>query len=261
MARIYPLFSSSSGNAHFIGTPSGGVLIDAGVSYKRLVAALRLNGIEPEAVRAIFITHDHSDHINGLRVFSKCCKAPVYATFGTLSYLRNQGILDRGIEREIGDEGVEAGGFFVTAFRTPHDAPGSVGYRIHTPDGKSCAVCTDLGHVTEEIDRRISGCDLVLIESNYDEDMLKNGPYPYPLKKRIASPTGHLSNADSAREVRRLIESGTRRIVLGHLSRENNTPAVAERTLLDILGADFRRNVDYMLSVAPVETSGLSISF
>lgn len=261
MARIYPLFSSSSGNAHFIGTPAGGILIDAGVSCKKLVSALRLNGIEPEAVRAIFITHDHSDHINGLRVFGKCCKAPVYATLGTLKYLDSQGILCSLKADVIGSGGVDAAGFHVTAFHTPHDAAESVGYRIHTPDGKICSICTDLGHITEEVDRGISGCGLVLLESNYDDNMLKSGPYPYSLKKRIASLTGHLSNTESAREARRLIESGTRRIILGHLSRENNTPRLAEETLIKTLGSELVRNRDYMLTVAPVETSGLSIVF
>lgn len=261
MARIYPLFSSSSGNAHFIGTPEGGILIDAGVSCRRLASALRLNGIEPQAVRAVFVTHDHSDHIGGLKTFTKCFKTPVYASAGTLSYLERQEMLCGCRAEVVGESGAEAGGFFVTAFHTPHDALESVGFKIHTPDGKICAVCTDLGHVTEEIDRKLSGCGLVLLESNYDENMLRTGPYPYPLKKRIASPNGHLSNRDSAREVKRLIESGTRRIILGHLSRENNTPAVAERTLEETLGEEIIRNRDYMLTVAPVETDGLSISF
>ena len=261
MARIYPLFSSSSGNSHFIGTPSGGILIDAGVSCRRLVNALRQNDIPPEAVKAVFITHNHSDHISGLRVFENCFKAPVFASGETLDYLFDNGHLAPETDcGEIGG-GVDASGFFVSSFSTPHDAPGSVGYKIHTPDGKICCVCTDLGYVTDEIDTELRGSDLVLLESNYDESMLRNGGYPYVLKQRIASKTGHLSNKDSAREVRVLIESGTQRIILGHLSRENNTPIVAENTLLRELGNDFVRNRDYMLTIAPIETKGLGVVF
>lgn len=262
MARIYPLFSSSSGNSCFIGDQSGGILIDAGTSCRRLTAALRLSGIYPEAVRAIFVTHDHSDHIGALRVFTKCRPVPVYGSKGTLTYLENSGNISPCSETAVIDEnGAEAAGYFVRAFHTPHDAIESVCYKITAPDGKTCCVCTDLGYVPDEISRELHGSDLVLLESNYDESMLRNGPYPYQLKQRIASKLGHLSNSDSAREVRKLIESGTRQIILGHLSQHNNTPAVAEAALMRELGKDFMRNRDYVLTVAPVETKGLGVAF
>lgn len=261
MSRIYPLFSSSSGNSCFVGSPSGGILIDAGVSCKKLIGALVQNEIPVEAVKAIFVTHDHSDHIAGLRVFTKAHKVPVYASPGTLGWLEQKGhILSESRSMEVGSE-EEVCGFCVKSFKTPHDAVESVGYRVLTPDGKAMCLCTDLGHITDEIDDCLMGCDLVFLESNYDERMLRTGPYPFTLKQRIASSDGHLSNAASSKEVRRLIENGTTRIILGHLSRENNTPQIAENTLMRELGEDFRREIDYLFYIAPIETPGMAVTF
>lgn len=261
MSLIYPLFSSSSGNSCFIGSSEAGILIDAGTSCRRLVSALKTCGIEPEAVKAVFITHDHSDHIGALKIFTKNYPVPVYGSKGTVTYLENAGIIADGPRNVVDEKGSEVAGFYVRAFHTPHDAMESVFYKINTPDGKTACVCTDLGYVPDEIDAELLGSDLVLLESNYDENMLKTGPYPYSLKVRIASELGHLSNTDSAREVRRLIQNGTTRIILGHLSRHNNTPSVAERTLLKTLGSEFVRNRDYILNIAPVETCGMGMSF
>lgn len=261
MSRIYPLFSSSSGNSSFIGTPDGGILIDAGVSCKKLVGALIQNDIPPEAVKAIFVTHDHSDHIAGLRVFTKAHKVPVYASPKTLDWLiKKDHISSSGECMEVGGE-VNVWGFSVKSFKTPHDAVESVGYRVTAPDGKVMCLCTDLGHITDEIESGLLGCDLVLLESNYDERMLRTGPYPFPLKQRIASKDGHLSNVASSKEVRKLIENGTTRIILGHLSRENNTPQIAENTLMRELGEDFKRGSDYLFYIAPIETAGMAVTF
>lgn len=261
MAKIYPLFSSSSGNAHYIGDEHAGILIDAGVSCKRLTQGLLQNDITTQAVKAIFITHNHVDHISGLKIFTKAHPVPVIATEQTLEYLIDHNHIDAKCRLiAISDHDITGFGFSVKAFSTPHDAVGSVGFRVKTPDDKIVSVCTDLGYVTRNIEDNLSGADLVLLESNYDEHMLKVGPYPYSLKQRILSPNGHLSNADSSREVRKLIESGTSKIILGHLSRENNTPIVAENTLMRELGSDFKRGDDYLLHIAPVETKGLAVA-
>lgn len=261
MARIYPLYSSSSGNSSFIGSPSGGILIDAGLNCKRLSAALAQNDIPAEAVKAIFITHDHSDHVSALKVFTKSHRVPVYAAPATMKWLTEGGYINSvGECMEIGSQMV-VGDFCVTSFKTPHDAVQSVGYKISTPDGKKMAVCTDLGCVTDEVHENLVGCDLVLLESNYDERMLRTGSYPYVLKQRIASRDGHLSNTASSHEIKRLIASGTTRIILGHLSRENNTPQIAENTLMRELGSDFTRNRDYILNIAPIETVGMAVTF
>ena len=261
MSRIYPLFSSSSGNSCFLGTPDEGILIDAGLNCRRLCHALLQNDIPVEAIKAVFITHDHTDHISALKVFNKHYDIPVYATGKTMRWLIDGGHLCRGCcQQDVGEE-IVIGDFSVTSFKTPHDAIESVGYRIVMPDGKVCTYCTDLGHVTKEVDENLRESDLVFLESNYDENMLRNGPYPFMLKQRIASPDGHLSNSASAKELHSLIENGLTKIILGHLSRENNTPHVAENTLMRELGDDFRRNRDYLLYIAPVETTGMAVTF
>ena len=257
MARIYPLFSSSSGNSIFVGGKNGGVLIDDGVSYKRLCAAMQRCGLEMDAIKAVFITHDHSDHIGGLKTFSSKHNVPVYALPMTAEKLIKSEIV---LSVTPLCETVFVEGMEVSFFRTPHDTDESCGYRIKTADGKVCAVCTDLGHITDEVDNGIFGCDLVMIEANYDVNMLKNGPYPFYLKTRISSERGHLSNDDCARQIERLIENGTMRFVLGHLSQHNNTPEKAESTIESYLKG-YKRNCDYILNVAPVETEGECMIF
>lgn len=256
MVRIYPLFSSSKGNSTFIGNPDGGILIDAGVTCKKLTDGLAYNNIPLEAVKAVFITHGHSDHVKGLSVFTKKTKVPVFARNITMKYLvDNNCINDESNKFIISDDEIEICSFKISSFETPHDAEQSCGYIIETADGKRIAVCTDLGYVTQTVDSNLCGCDAVLLESNYDETMLKNGSYPYYLKKRISSDNGHLSNDDCAKQIEKLVENGTTRFILGHLSQENNTPSTAEQTVLTQLKS-YERDKDYILKVAPVNTDG-----
>lgn len=261
MARIYPLFSSSKGNSTFLGTEDGGILIDCGVSFKRLSAALELNRIPLKAIRAVFITHEHSDHVSGLKMLTKAAGCPVYGQKRTLQRLADSDKISAGSPIiELKDKAISAAGMEVSCFNTPHDTIQSCGYRIHTEDDKYCAVCTDLGHITEEVDAALTGCRLVLLESNYDENMLRTGGYPLYLKERILSCNGHLSNDDCAQQVGRLISRGTTHFILGHLSQDNNRPQIADSTVQNSL-TQYTRGKDYLLGVAPVETRGGAVIF
>lgn len=261
MARFYPLFSSSDGNASYIGGRNAGILIDAGMSCKRLLEALGRCGIQKESIQGIFITHTHSDHIKGLRVLAGKLKVPVCGTAETLHTLHLKEAIPAGVQTIPTDQGVvSCGGCEVTAFPTMHDAPGSCGYRIRTTDDRYCAVCTDLGVVTDTVRNALSGCDLVLLEANYDPAMLRSGPYPPELKQRILSEYGHLSNADSAALAAQLVRKGTTRLLLGHLSQQNNTPLLAAQAVLEGL-REFQKDFDYQLGIAPVETPGGAVIF
>ncbi|MBP3270806.1 MAG: MBL fold metallo-hydrolase [Ruminococcus sp.] len=251
MARIYPLFSSSKGNCTYLGDAYGGLLVDCGVSCKRVCDAFTENGLVPDAVKAVFITHTHSDHISGLKVFLKKYPVPVYASSMTLRVLGSKGVLPEGHECHEVDSGrVTAWKFIVRAFPTPHDCPGSCCYQFTYPDGKTAAVCTDLGVMTDEIYEGLRGSRLILLESNYDADMLRNGRYPADLKARIAGGWGHLSNNACGENMMRFFRDGTVHFVLGHLSEENNTPQLAERSAVEAM-QPLRRERDYAMYIAP----------
>lgn len=264
MARIFPICSSSSGNATFIGTRGHGILVDAGCSFRALKNSLELIDTAMNQIEALFITHEHIDHIKGLLQFTKQTKIPVFASPGTIAQLRTsvKDVIPEEVRLyDIIHEPYESADFTVRAFHTPHDTPESVGYRIEHA-GKRIAVCTDLGKITSEVEDSLLGCDAVLLESNYDPAMLaKNLGYPADLKRRIAGDKGHLSNNAAAEFAGKLIESGTTHLVLGHLSRENNTPSTAERCVEEYLRTrGLRRESDYTLDVAPVMTQGRYIA-
>ncbi len=256
MSKFYSLFSSSQGNASFVGSASGGILIDAGISCRRLTKALEAHEIPPEAVRGIFVTHSHSDHVAGLRVFLKKYPIPVYATQDTLDGIQKNACLppEAPLYCVTQTIPVSVADVQVTPFSTMHDAAGSCGYRIEMADGQTCAVCTDLGCVTSDVLDAVSGTDLVLLEANYDPQMLRTGPYPPPLQARIRGEYGHLSNGDSASLAERLVQSGTTRLVLGHLSEHNNTQRLAKETVLTHLQEQgMAQNRDFLLQVSTPE--------
>lgn len=242
---LHTLASGSSGNAAVISCGEVHVLLDAGISCRRIVQGLRELGLEAEDLSAVLITHTHSDHISGLETLLKRCGAPVLASRRTCAGLRYR---IAGIEprlRALEGE-VSLGPLTVTSFPTSHDAAGSCGYRIG-----DVGALTDTGYVTPEAREALLGVPLLLLEANHNVEMLWSGPYPYPLKLRIAGPEGHLSNDDAAAFARESVLAGTREIILAHLSRENNTPAAA----LDAVGRALS-DLDFpaALSAAPRDT-------
>lgn len=252
MSKFCSLFSSSSANSTYISTSTGAVLIDAGNSAKQIILSCENHGLDVDAIKAIFITHEHSDHVKGVRVLANKLNVPIYATKKTLEAMIDKKIVDcKNTLIPIDASGAEAGGMEIFPFSTPHDSVDSVGYRINLPDGRKISTCTDIGTVTDGVLKAVSGSDLVLLESNHDVFMLKNGPYDYYLKQRILSSTGHLPNDECAKTALKLLESGTTRFVLGHLSRQNNTPQKAygeTKSAFDNVGAE--ENFDYTLCVA-----------
>lgn len=260
MARLCPLFSGSSGNSYYIGSRSGGLLIDAGRSAKQLEGMLRLCGIDPLAIGGILVTHEHTDHVSGLRVFAKKFGTPIYASAGTLRALAPS---LEGLETHTAHPGLELSGMEVEPFPTSHDCAEPTGYRIRTQDGRTFALATDLGQVTDTVRGHLLGADFVVIESNHDLELLRTGPYPAMLKRRILSERGHLSNRACAALLPELLQSGARRFLLAHLSHENNTPALALGASLEALTrAGYVREVDFLLDVAqPENRAGKSIIF
>ena len=239
--RIISLYSGSTGNSFVISSPSGALLIDAGKNAKRLCTALAEVGIDADSIGAILVTHEHTDHVSALPVFLKKHPVPVHIAYGCAYKLLPHPSVEPllNMHPPIHEECIC--GMRVISFPTPHDSRASVGYRIEILDEDKnvtyrIGYATDIGYVTHEIEEGLSGCDAVILESNHDYDMLMTGPYPYDLKKRIASRRGHLSNPDSAALAARLCAAGTKKLMLAHLSQENNLPDIAYDECVSAVG-------------------------
>lgn len=238
---VCPLVSGSSGNATYVAAGKTRILIDCGKSGRCLENCLRQIGVEPSSLTALLTTHAHFDHTQGLGVFSRKYNLPIYASIGTWDEMQKRGTLGEVAVRNMKifqsdgpNRTLDLGDLEATFFSTPHDARDSVGY-VLTDGRRKFALATDCGTVTETLRKRLVGADVVLLEANYDREMLTKGPYPYPLKQRILSDSGHLDNAEAGRFAVELVKSGVRRIFLGHLSKENNTPRIAYDAVAGIL--------------------------
>ena len=251
MTTVHTLASGSSGNAAVLSCGDTHLLIDAGISCRRITAALKELGLSPAELGAILITHTHTDHIAGLNVLLKKTACPVLATARTCRELnyRLPGIESR---LQAADSPVILGDVEITPVPTSHDAPGSCGWRFDTDSG-SVGFLTDTGYITDEAADLLPGVDLAILEANHDVEALRSGPYPYYLKQRILGLEGHLCNEDAAAFAVTLAENGAGEIVLAHLSRDNNTPAMALNAVESALSA---AGLSPLLTVAPRDTVG-----
>lgn len=253
--RLTIFASGSSGNCALVSHGDTHLLVDAGLSARRISAALAHWNLSPERLAGCLITHTHTDHIAGLATLTKHFSFPLYATAPAGRQLAYRLPVDHLLRTLEPPDSAVIGGITVRAIPTSHDAPGSAGYRFTAPDGRSACLVTDLGVVTPEVEEGVRGVDAAVIECNHDPDRLQSGPYPYYLKSRIAGPQGHLSNADGARLCALCAQSGAHTVVLAHLSRENNTPALARAAVSQALEGFQSVRVE----VAPVWDDGLLI--
>ena len=240
MVKFMSLSSGSCGNCYYLGNEKGGIIIDAGVSLRRLKKVLQEYDMTMDSFSAVLVTHDHLDHIRHLGSFCKRLAKPVYTTETIHNALARhtftaptigpcRKVLSEGEWNQIGD-------FNVRYFVVPHDATQTVGYAIEL-EGRRFVIMTDIGRMTDEAVEYARQADTVVIESNYDMDMLMSGPYPYELKMRIVQGCGHLSNDECASAIRRFYHSGLKNIFLCHLSENNNTPEQAYRCSLEALSS------------------------
>ena len=236
MIKLVSLFSGSSGNCIFLSNGITRILIDAGLSGKRIESALAEVGERPADLSAILVTHEHSDHTMGIGVIARRYKIPIHASNGTWEALgKVPGKL--GPDQKcifVPGERFRIGEVEVEPFTIPHDAAEPVGYSFYL-ENRKVTVATDLGHMNRTLLRNLEGSDLVLLESNHDIEMLKMGRYPWPLKQRILGDHGHLCNDMAGKVVAHLVQNGTKGVLLGHLSHENNFPELAWQTAANAL--------------------------
>ena len=254
--ELFSIASGSSGNCICIGSDSTHIMIDVGISGKKVDAGMKEMGLSAQDFSAIFITHEHADHIQGLGVLSRKYSIPIYATEGTIAAIKavtSLGKIDEGLFHTIdSNSDTDISDLVIHSFKVSHDAADPVAYTV-TDRKKRVGVVTDLGEYDENIIENISGLDAMLIEANHDVNMLRVGPYPYHLKQRISGRYGHLSNEACGMLLAEVLHDDIGPILLGHLSKENNYPELAlESVRAEITLADIPyRGMDFDISIAP----------
>lgn len=253
--RMCSIASGSSGNCIYVGSDNSHLLIDTGISKKRIEEGLNKLEIKGDELDGILITHEHSDHIKGLGVFSRKYEIPIYATPGTIAGIKESsslGKMPEGLLHPIkADHPFQLGELDVHPFAISHDANEPSGYRFEQ-DGKKIAVATDLGKYDEYTVENLKDLNAVLLESNHDIHMLEVGPYPYYLKQRVLGDRGHLSNELSGRLLCDILHNNLQSVLLGHLSKENNYEELAYETVkLEVtLGQNPYKGDDIPIAVA-----------
>ena len=257
MFNFCSLYSGSSGNSLFVESENTKLLIDAGVSSKKIENALNSLEIAPESIDGILITHEHSDHVQGLGTFAKKFNLPVFVNQKTLDAMPKQKekISEKNINIFKIEEKFEIGDLKIKPFSIPHDAANPCGFNIFK-NNKKISIATDIGHMTRGILKNLEDSIFIMLESNYDPDVLMYSKYPYPLKSRIAGPNGHLSNELAGKTISHLLNSGLQQAILGHLSKQSNFPELAYKTVVDeLMSTNYDEN-SLKLSVASRDMPG-----
>ena len=250
MLNFCSLYSGSSGNSLFVETQNTKLLVDAGVSCKKIETALNDININPSSLDGILVTHEHIDHVQALGTLSKKYDLPVFVNQETLDAMPKQRdkISDKNIKLFKVSDNFEIGDLKIHPFSIPHDAANPCGFSLYKDD-KKISIATDIGHMTNSILKNLEESLFVLLEANYDPEVLRCTSYPFSLKSRIAGPTGHLSNEIAGKTISYLLQSGLKNAMLGHLSKESNFPELAYQTVVDELISNNNEN-KLSLSVA-----------
>lgn len=262
MLNFCSLYSGSSGNSLFVETENTKVLIDCGVSSKKVEEGLKSLDVDPTSIDAILITHEHSDHVKGLGTFSKKFDVPIFANQETLDNMEAQvlKINEKNIHTFNIAEKFSIGDLEINPFTISHDAANPCGFNIFK-DNKKISIATDIGNMDAKTVKQLEDSIFVLLEANYDPDILKCSPYPYLLKRRIAGPTGHLPNEQAGKTISHLMNSGLQSAMLGHLSKENNFPELAYKTVAEEIMNNNQGENSINLSVASRNEPGKLITF
>ena len=257
MLKFCSLYSGSSGNSLFVQSDNTNILVDCGVSAKKIETVLEGINVNPKSIDGILITHEHSDHVQGLGIISKKYDIPVFVNNKTLDSMPKQKekLANCKIHNITIGESFEINDLKIKSFSIPHDAANPCGFSI-TNNQKTVGIATDIGHITNNILNELEASDFVLLESNYDPNVLKCSKYPYLLKQRIAGPNGHLSNEMAGKTISHLLKCNLKQALLGHLSKENNFPELAYKSVIEELIQNNYDENSLKLSVASRDFPG-----